>query len=65
MLISCGSGDVGEGYHSTDTSELNQKAKNVLNNTTPVNDDTIGRAAEQPYVMGRNSLNTTTDSTIK
>ena len=62
FVASCGSGDVGESYNSTDTTQLNQESKNELNNKTPVNDDSIGGIVEQPYVMGKNSLNTSADS---
>ncbi len=63
FMLSCGSGDVGESYNTTDSSDLNNNANNELNNITPVNDDSIGGIIEQQYVVDSNSLNSILDST--
>ncbi len=38
LMASCGSGDTGEGYNSTDNTNLNTGANNQINNTTPAGD---------------------------
>lgn len=39
VFASCGSGDTGEGYHSTDSSDFNMSATNQNNNAAiPVGD---------------------------
>ncbi|RYE20937.1 MAG: hypothetical protein EOP51_16760 [Sphingobacteriales bacterium] len=62
LAAGCGSGDVGESYHTTDTAQLNQSASNELNNQTPVNDDSIGGIIQQQYQVDTTSLKTIRDS---
>lgn len=62
FIMACGSGDIDDGYHTTDAGDLNPESKNVLNNTTPVNDDSIGGVTEQTYIMDSNSINTAVDT---